>query len=452
MEKFYKRPKSFDMDVSLKSYKKVDFNDKKPVHNIPPISKKESDLLSDKLNNNPIKSNTPQTHIKDLYNYGGYNESKSNYNNDYHIKFLRNSKFGFNKPSKVNYEPDNIIKNNIFGNPTDEQIRISNMQTEAGVSNPLNDRIISHETGVSLPELREINDYIDNERDKEINKIMDELKNKTNISPKNKKSEDIINKYKQTLKQNANEQIDEIKQKYKNEKATIKPVLLDRKNKELNEVLNKQNEEANKRTEAFNKQNEASNKIKQFYKKGKEKKFKTEINNLNKNVEESKNKREYDKNKQLQEEFNNANKDIREKSNAASKIQKQYKKKQMNNTVNDIIRQIEKDNDVVPNQTNPLHTKKNDETKTDETKTNKEKQKEAYLKKQEEINKYNEIIRNENEKYETFTNLYDEINKYPDGTVFDTNDPIRKKLNKSLQQYGKDNIKSSKKNQHYLNI
>ena len=50
-----------------------------------------------------------------------------------------------------------------------------------------------------------------------------------------------------------------------------------------------------------------------------------------------------------------------------------------------------------------------------------------------------------NHLYKTFTNLYDEINKYPDGTVFDTNDPIRKKLNKSLQQYGKDNIKSSKK-------
>ena len=101
MEKFYKRPTSFDMNVSLKSYKKTDFNDNKPIHNIQPLTKEVSDLITDKLKNNPIKSNTTHTHIKDLRNYGSYDKTKNNTDND-HIKFLKNSYFGFNKPSKIN--------------------------------------------------------------------------------------------------------------------------------------------------------------------------------------------------------------------------------------------------------------------------------------------------------------------------------------------------------------
>ena len=250
MEKFYKRPTSFDMNVSLKSYKKTDFNDNKPIHNIQPLTKEVSDLITDKLKNNPIKSNTTHTHIKDLRNYGSYDKTKNNTDND-HIKFLKNSYFGFNKPSKINYEPDNIIKNNIFGDPTDEQKRINNLQTEAGLPNPLNDRIISFETGASLPDLKQIDQNIGSERNKEINKIMDTLKNdiervntsgKTNNTLK-KKLTDSLNNY-------AENEINDLKNEFKYKRAQIKPVLLAKKEEDPEEFKEENpmnNEEEEKR-------------------------------------------------------------------------------------------------------------------------------------------------------------------------------------------------------------
>jgi len=308
MEHFFKRPDDFKTNISTKSYNTLDFN-RRPVHNDYHLSKSESDLITDGLKNRSEKTYTSRRpHINDLYTFDNYNKNKIKSNDNSNITFLRNSYFGFNKPSKFNYEPDNTIKNNIFGNPTDEEIRVRNLQAEEGVPNSLNDKILSYQTGESIENIKEARDYINNERNDEINKILSKLR---------KVKEDInINKHTTPLtkqKQNqiveipANKEIEKINNKAKqHHKADIRPIIQhnksnsllnidvddivedDKKNKAVSKIQNLiRNVKAKK--EETKEKNEAASKIQNFSKNIKAKKegkeiIKNIVENINKDT------------------------------------------------------------------------------------------------------------------------------------------------------------------------
>ena len=197
--------------------------------------------------------------IKDSYNLQ-YDVKPLNIqsNNDKRELDLLLLGFEDNEPLEYN-KLDNAI---LFGNPSPGDLQLSNMQTEQGVSNPLNNKIRQAETGESLEDIKSYDSNVDNKVDLAVENILKQL-DETYISDKESlkrkrfiKNSDKIESMKQMhskLKEDKlEEEMKRIQQKIKL-KANIKPIIEKQKseataNKQLliNELLNneKQKKEA----------------------------------------------------------------------------------------------------------------------------------------------------------------------------------------------------------------
>ena len=79
---------------------------------------------------------------------------------------------GFEDNEPIEYKK--IENASLFGNPTAGDLQLSNMQTEQGVSNPLNNKIRQAQTGESLDDIKDADNFIDTQ----VQKIINELEKK----------------------------------------------------------------------------------------------------------------------------------------------------------------------------------------------------------------------------------------------------------------------------------
>lgn len=251
-----------------------------------------------------------------------------------------------NAPIK-NKQIDNVYK---YGNPTPEQFRISNWQTEQGTSNSLNQKIMGIETNENIEDIKESQNIADKKIDEnfqgEIDKIMKELneKNKTidNKIESNKKrlpqraagrQNERLMKTKQTLNEEATEKMGELNKdktfvkKHIKEKVNIKPII-DELIKKSSKTNKKNNDD-----ETFTQENPMNKDKKKVSPKNKEK------NNTNDQTQTpKKNKKQNDddiKARNLNEEFNEETYIDNKKRKRNDKQESNINKKRSNDESND---------------------------------------------------------------------------------------------------------------------
>ena len=241
----------------------------------------------------------------------------------YKIRDINQSEFnkeflGFDDPV-LNYRGTRKISNAyLYGEPSTKELMISNLQTEEGTQNKFNQRLQSINNNESLEDIKEAYDYVDNERNSEINKILEAIENEPRIVERNELKKEIGN-----ITKNYN----------KIAKANIKPIIKNNKevaetitrfnDKKIKDIIEEDKAEDEKIIEEKKKEKEAKKKINKFVKNIKAKKEiqnqkqKVDlINNLDKNIEDTKSKRKDLKNEALQEEFKKATKSLKKKEMA----------------------------------------------------------------------------------------------------------------------------------------
>ena len=222
----------------------------------------------------------------------------------YKIRDINQSEFnkeflGFDDPV-LNYRGTRKISNAyLYGEPSTKELMISNLQTEEGTQNKFNQRLQSINNNESLEDIKEAYDYVDNERNSEINKILEAIENEPRITKQNKMKKEISN----------------ITKNYsKIAKANIKPII--QNNKDVADVITSFNDK----------------KVNEIIQEDKEEQAKNKISNLVKNI---KNKKEAKL------------KEINEKNEAANKIQNFSKnikaKKEGKEMIKNIVENINKD-------------------------------------------------------------------------------------------------------------
>jgi hypothetical protein len=202
-----------------------------------------------------------EQNIKDPYNLPDHiskiNDIHNKDNKNFDMAFLG---FEDNIPIK-NKKIDNAY---LYGEPSVEELKVSNWQTEEGVSNPLNQRFKSIETGESLDDIKDTENFVD----KEVQKIINELEKSDDENFKrirdNETDEDIINakikhhiKFREGLQQQERDNI-------KTLKADIKPVIHNKKVMDLTKK-NVENKAAKKITAIYKarQEKEASQQLKE---------------------------------------------------------------------------------------------------------------------------------------------------------------------------------------------
>ena len=197
-----------------------------------------SNKNDDKLDE--VKENYKIPHIKasNIKDFDNLPEKVDKYKiREINQKEFNNEFMGFDDPL-LNYKGTRKIDNAyLYGEPSSKELMISNLQTESGTNNKLNDKLLSIETGESIEDIKDANQYVDNERNEEIDKILNAIENEPRITKQNK-----LNKELEILKEN--KKIDKAKY-YENEKtnkALIKPII------EYNKDVKSGNEFPNKRT------------------------------------------------------------------------------------------------------------------------------------------------------------------------------------------------------------
>jgi hypothetical protein len=193
------------------------------------------------------KSNVKIANETDIYDPYDLPENVEKYkiatiNEDELDEFL----FGFVDKEPIKHKQlDNVYK---FGNPTPEQFRLSNWQTEQGTSNRLNQQIMGIETNENIEDIIESQNIGDKKHDeafkKEVDDIMTKLNNEENNvdnqmklnkeslpeKKANKQNRRLIRRL-NNLKENAKSDIEYSKEnkdtmkKIMKEKASIKPVI-----------------------------------------------------------------------------------------------------------------------------------------------------------------------------------------------------------------------------------
>ena len=176
-----------------------------------------SNKVDDKIDT--AKDNSKIIHLKDskIYNPGNFPDDVSKFKiasineSDFNNFFL-----GFDDPS-LKYRGGRKIDNAFqYGEPSNKNIIISNLQTEVGTNNNLNQRIKSIETGESLNDIKESQEYLDSFYNDEVKKIFELLE---------KEQDPVI---KETETKNMNEYLMKAKKdiaKVKSDKAEIKPII-----------------------------------------------------------------------------------------------------------------------------------------------------------------------------------------------------------------------------------
>ena len=157
-----------------------------------------------------------------------------------------------NKTSNNNKKIDNAY---LYGVPSDQELQLSNWQTEQGVGNPLNDKIRQAQTGESFEDIKQYDNKVENNVDTAVDSILKQLE-LTNESEKeslkrkrfikNSDKKEIIKEMDLELQEKKHEE--KVKGQFEKArlKAQIKPVIEKQKieanaNKKslINELLNK---------------------------------------------------------------------------------------------------------------------------------------------------------------------------------------------------------------------
>ena len=333
---------------------------------------------------------------------------------------------GFHDTSSVKELSKRPSSYYIFNQPTNKDIKISNLQTENGTSNDLNNRIIENQTQESLIDIKDANETLDDIYKNETNSILNQIK----LSKESIKNQIANNKNKKGSIDNVNntKSLDEELRNLNHQEKEVLPTVLENINKR------KIKHKANIRPIISNiKESKLVSKNKDFTKYDIANDIDEVVENTVNKIK-NKNTGKIAVNKVIDDILNNVDKKVNKKekdainesqNKAASKIQNKYKKHQNKSTEF--------------KQENPMNETKADE-KADTKADDKEKQKQVYENKQTGIKLYNDMIKTENENYDKFNRLYEELNKLSDGEKLETNNNVRKDINKLLKTYDKKNL------------
>ena len=225
---------------------------------------------------------------------------------DFNTEFM-----GFDDPL-LNYKGTRKIDNAyLYGEPSSKELMISNLQTESGTSNAINQKLQSIETGESIEDIKDAHNYIDSDIKfhDEVNKIINAIENEKSQIASSSQPEYIKKIRNSILDENKNDEINRINNKIKSNKAKIKPIIQHNKSNSLLDID-----------------------VDDIIQDDKEKQAKNKISNLVKNI---KDKREAKV------------KEINEKKEAANKIQNFSKnikaKKEGKEMIKNIVENINKD-------------------------------------------------------------------------------------------------------------
>jgi len=227
--------------INPNDYKIID-EDKTPYKKIP--YQKLDIMIDDNLEDvKPYSGKNVNVNIYDPYNLPDKIEVKRP-NVTFDEKLFDEFIIGFHDTRSINELNKRPTSYYIFNQPTNKDIMISNLKTEGGTSNDLNNRIIENQTGESLVDIKAANETIDDIYKSEVNNILNQidlekksLKNLIADNKKNAKQGDIENvnktkilesKLNETIeneKENKTKVLDNLNERKIKHKANIKPII-----------------------------------------------------------------------------------------------------------------------------------------------------------------------------------------------------------------------------------
>ena len=192
-------------------------------------------VVSNKLDNNinDVEEHSKIIHLKEQNINDPYNlpDTVSKFKIlDINESDFNNLVMGYDDPS-LRFRGTKRIQNAyLYGEPSEKEIMVSNWQTEEGISNDLNQKILQAQTGESFEDIKGAQSSVDSEYDKGLNDILEQLnKDKEIIKEKINKNDPLETRTIEEVEKEYDDLKEEKKELNKKgkikEKANIKPVI-----------------------------------------------------------------------------------------------------------------------------------------------------------------------------------------------------------------------------------